>query len=135
MLLLFPRGKWSKMFGASDPALSFFLTVFDQFLTSNRFFRYICYVVALIACTRSTFGNGCILSSSSEALSDDFKLTSNKVVTFRYGLNKFRLLYFDTCSSHHAMIHPVYFDTCSSHHLHVQAIMAVMIHPEGTKCT
>ncbi len=24
---------------------------------------YICYVVALIACTRSTFGNGCILSS------------------------------------------------------------------------
>ncbi len=36
--------------------------------------RNICYVVALIACTRSTFGNGYILSSFFS-----FILTSNKI--------------------------------------------------------
>jgi hypothetical protein len=36
---------------------------------------YIYYVVAFIACTRSTFGNGCILSSFFS-----FILTSNKIV-------------------------------------------------------
>ncbi len=35
---------------------------------------YICYVVAFIACTRSTFDNGCILSSFFS-----FILTSNKI--------------------------------------------------------
>jgi hypothetical protein len=38
---------------------------------------YICYVVALIACTRSTFGNGCILSSFFSLRNGI--LTSNKV--------------------------------------------------------
>ncbi len=40
-----------------------------------RFRCYICYVVALIACVRSTFGNDCILSSFFS-----FILTSNKIL-------------------------------------------------------
>jgi hypothetical protein len=52
----------------------FSVTAFVWFLPQWPGEPHICYVVALIACTRSTFGNSCILSSFFS-----FILTSNKV--------------------------------------------------------